>query len=88
MSLKKFSSSTKVTDAQRQLDKAQLDLKKREVELKSEGFPQPSADATRQDPSEQGSQRGPGQIPRSLPDSSHHFGDALAGDSVLITRAL
>ena len=33
MSLKKFSSSTKVTDAQRQLDKAQLDLKKREVEL-------------------------------------------------------
>jgi hypothetical protein len=33
MSLKKKSSPTKVIDAQRQLDKAQLVLKKREVEL-------------------------------------------------------
>ena len=33
MSLKKISSTTKVTDAQRQLDKEQLELKKREAEL-------------------------------------------------------
>jgi hypothetical protein len=33
MALRKISSSTKVTDAQRQLDKEQLELKKREAEL-------------------------------------------------------
>jgi hypothetical protein len=33
MALRKISSSTKVTDAQRQLDKEQVELKKREAEL-------------------------------------------------------